>query len=648
MSSWNSICRVCTSPAEYEIFEKIPAYLHASSNEFLNWQKNVNVLLEETTGLKCSENDGLPNKICALCISYLKHAVFFREQCINNALTLKAIAQMRQQSQKNNSNKRNLDKENVLITEQDLNFTYERHVDTNLLNSNISQDQDKVCKQLLNNNFQANASAQQNIEQQLRYLNLLFNKDSNSGLQARNRRNDGAGLDFDIASGDPYAEEEFPSATSSDENEASEITPKHSIFSYKEKNFEEDDIMDIDELRDAITINIPESCKERKCRACSRRFMFEDSFNEHMSTCIEYKFLTYIEEINKLLYIRRNKGISPHEFVRRMIFCIRKTCEWLKKANCGDMLLPDLVQNGSNAEENNKTRLESEGKSSAASSGEQKLRTTQTASAEKSRKRYDLPKHDKLTDLLTTTNSNACEKNATNNDVVTESSLVEKRKTERNSTGTPITISNNILYEIERSQSRSSNLLPLLDLEMDLEVKKPIAILAARNSTTNVTTYAAPNNYAASGGNVGKGLKDSTERLTFLQKLQQAANQQSPTFVNAAATPATPQISVRKDLMTATPSNRQYTTSPIAVTPKSIPITPLPRNVSFSARCNPCNLLFETLAALEVHNAMYHNHMPVYQAKPPAATLLDEAEREAERKRIIALFEDEDDEGELE
>lgn len=51
---WGNICRICSSPADYEIFAKIPTYLHGSTNEFLNWQKPISVLLEETTGLKVS------------------------------------------------------------------------------------------------------------------------------------------------------------------------------------------------------------------------------------------------------------------------------------------------------------------------------------------------------------------------------------------------------------------------------------------------------------------------------------------------------------------------------------------------------------------------------------------------------------------
>lgn len=651
MSSWNNICRVCTSPAEYEFFGKIPAYLHASSNDFLHWQKPINVLLEETTGLKCAENDGLPNKICALCISYLKHAVFFREQCISNSLSLKAIDLLRQKRQ---NSKQNVDKDNLLITAQELNFTNERQIDTNLLNNTCSQDQDKVFKQLLNNTVQTKAPSPQNVEQQLRYLNLLFNKDPNAGLQTYKRKNDGNKFVLENAEGGgdyPFAEEDSDTEISSDENEAGAM--QQNIFSYSETNFQEDDIINLDELGDAITINIPESCKERKCRACFRRFMFEDSHNEHMSTCIEYKFLTYIEELNKLLYIRRNKVVSPHEFVRRMIFALRKICEWLKLANCADILLPDLVQNGNGAEEKTKKPLEREYKNCAAAACEQKISNVKLSANEQMLKFYELPKQQEeitMTDLPNTSLSNTFEKTAELTESAHENGVGNTQKPLLSTTPTPITISNNILYEIERSQSRGSNILPNIDLETK-SIIKPIAVMNAEKNITTPTTATDSRtlNSTASNASGGDIPRDTAERLTFLQKLRRAANQ-TPTSSNSKHTTATPLISVRKDLTSSAlgTSNEQQTASPVTTTPKTIPVTALHPNLSFSARCNPCNLLFETLAALEVHNAMYHNHMPLKLTKSTTNTQQDDPERDAERRRIIALFEDDDSDEDLE
>ncbi|XP_039951576.1 uncharacterized protein LOC120768890 [Bactrocera tryoni] len=651
MSSWNNICRVCTSPAEYEFFGKIPAYLHASSNDFLHWQKPINVLLEETTGLKCAENDGLPNKICALCISYLKHAVFFREQCITNSLSLKAIDLLRQKRQKC---KQNVDKDNLLITAQELNYTNEHQIDTNLLNNTCSQDQDKVFKQLLNNTVQTKAPSPQNIEQQLRYLNLLFNKDPNAGLHIYKRKNDGNKLENAEGGGEyPFVEEDSDTETSSVENEAAAI--QQNIFSYSETNFQEDDIINLDELGDAITINIPESCKERKCRACFRRFMFEDSHNEHISTCIEYKFLTYIEELNKLLYMRRNKVVSPHEFVRRMIFALRKICEWLKQANCADILLPDLATNGNGAEEKSKKLLEREYKNCAVAACEQKSSNVKLSANEQLLKFFELPKQQEettMTDLPKTSLSNTLEKTTKQTEFVNENGVGNTQKPLLRATPTPITPSNNILYKIERSQSRGSSALVNIDHETK-SIIRPIAVMTAEKNITTPTTAADNRTFNSGASNAG-GVdipRDTAERLTFLQKLRRAANQ-TPTSSNSKPTPATPLINVRKDLTSTAlgAGNEQQTASPATATatPKTIPISALHMNLSFSARCNPCNILFETLAALEVHNAMYHNHMPLKLIRSTTNTQPEDPEREAERKRIIALFENDDSDEELE
>ncbi|XP_004521879.1 uncharacterized protein LOC101457480 [Ceratitis capitata] len=648
MSSWNNICRVCSSPAEYEIFEKIPAYLHASLNDFLHWQKPINVLVEETTGLKCSEDDGLPKKICALCISYLKHAVFFREQCINNSMSLKAAYLLHQKSQER---KKNVDKDSVLITAQELTFTTEHQIDTNLLNTNNTQDQDKVCKQLLNNTLQTTAPTQQNIEQQMRYLNLLFNKDINAGLrdQSQNRRKDDAALDASNAAGDQYGKDECGTETSSENNDPA--ANGKNIFSYSEKSFQEDDIINLEEVGDAIRINIPESCKERKCRACFRRFMFEDSYNEHINTCIEYKFLTHIEEMNKLLQIRRSKESSPHEFVRRMIFAIRKTCEWLKEANCADMLLPDLVNNGNGADDKSKEILEAECKSSAATLCDQKRTKLQLIDNEELRKCYELPKNENMTDLLITKRSDSLTIITTTKppDSTTEdNNLINKENTVRSRT--PITISNNILYEIERSQSRTSKTVTNIEPEKKLVEKKPTALMGVVDSTnTKAAISSSLLKSETDIENVSFTLRDTAERLTFLQKLQQAASQSPKTSNTMQTTSEAASIHVRKDLSgPATTTNNQLPTSSSTTTPKSIPITPLHRSLSFSARCNPCNHIFETLAELEIHNAMYHNHMPLPLRKQTTSETQEEREaREAERQRIIALFENDDSEEDL-
>lgn len=66
MSSWGNICRVCASPAEYDIFDKIPVYLHANYKEFLNWQSPIYELVQDTTGLKVSWKTSAAIYVCMM------------------------------------------------------------------------------------------------------------------------------------------------------------------------------------------------------------------------------------------------------------------------------------------------------------------------------------------------------------------------------------------------------------------------------------------------------------------------------------------------------------------------------------------------------------------------------------------------------
>lgn len=540
--------------------------------------------------------------MCALCISYLKHAAYFRDQVIKNALGLKAAAS---------------DKDSLLITSSDLIYSEERKTDTNLLFS--SENRDKVHKLLLNNAGRSTIAAGdvENEQLHMHYLNLLFDKDTNN-VRARTKFTGNRNIErYDIATGsDPFAED-FQTA-SSDDNDASE--QKQNFFSYREKNFQEDDIMDFDELKDAITINIPESCKERKCRACFRRFMFEETYKEHIDTCIEYKFLTTIEEINRLLDIRRGKAISPHEFIRRMIFCLRKTCEWLK-ANCGDMLLPDLLQNG----EGVKKRIKSEGKSSTAEAssggnnggcGVEKLevRTQKLAIGEKLSKSIGGVCSEGIKEVKANMTDFAFKRAIANNDILLKQTekVIEplfanpKSLLSRSRNATPISIENNVLYEIERSQSRNKQ--EILTNKSDTPVQEQ-------------------------------------ERITFLQKLQNAANSNNTAATNtitpipALPPPASPMISVRKDLLPTTPTiNKNTSMISVAVV---APTTPTTANLMFSARCQLCNIVFATVAALEEHNALYHNAQQLQEQlleqHQQQRNVLNEMD---ERDKIIALFEE--------
>lgn len=100
------------------------------------------------------------------------------------------------------------------------------------------------------------------------------------------------------------------------------------IFSYAHTSFEEDDITQLDVFQSSqISFYLPETFKERKCMSCRRRFMFEDSYNEHIKECISLKLVAFIKDMTQLLYLRENRAVSSHEFIRRVIFGIKKSVQ---------------------------------------------------------------------------------------------------------------------------------------------------------------------------------------------------------------------------------------------------------------------------------------------------------------------------------
>ncbi|XP_068144123.1 uncharacterized protein [Drosophila tropicalis] len=514
MTTWGTICRICSSPADYEIFAKIPTYLHSTTNEFLNWQKPINLLLEETTGLKVLPDDSLPRYICAPCISYLKHAVTFREQSINNAISLKLADLYHQKKNINTSNPSNSNsKETALYTAEDLSYVEQRPVSNILLNNSLP---DKVeDKQLINQLCQSNGG-----DQRVQYLNVLFNKTRQTSRK-QNQVADMGISDLDLmpttSSGNGTAEDEedYAAVSSSSEDNENPLLRQHkNCYNYRETNFEEDDPMaESAQLRD-IKVHIPQPMwKERKCPVCSKRFMFEESYQKHLDNCVEYQFVVFVTEMTKLLDIRRHKMVSPHEFIRRMIFALRKICSWLEEHSIDTMLSEKLnqvkVSNG-------------RGKSQ-----ETELELDLNLELEQPPQPFEPSYNSGLT--------------------------------------TPITMENNVLYAIARSESRNSQAAANTDIPQRLP--KPIPI---------------------------RGIKPSQpadeERATFLEKLQRANVPKTST-------------------------------------------TPVNAGLVFTARCGQCNLSFDSVSELEIHNISHHN-----TGQTPEIT--SSADDEAQRRRIIALFED--------
>lgn len=425
----------------------------------------------------------------------------------------------------------------------------------------------------------------------------------------------------------------------------------NNIFSYKEKMFEEDDIMDLDELKDLVNINIESTCKEHKCKYCSRRFMFEETIQEHLKTCIDFKFFEFFEEIKNLMYIKRCKEISPHEFIRRMIFSIRKTCVWLKE-NLIDTTLPDLLQNKDTpgkAHDVDDTHLVQNNNIETKSDNLLKS----IASNENARCN---PINDTNNILRVMSNSSSDRTTSTFhkvNKTVIGSSFLQQSPQPTAAVPirqTPINISNNILFEIERSE---------------MILKKPIARLATTTTTTTPNNIGLNNSLFDISTSKSPTIVErshSPERLAFLEKLQKAAKTITPpppTTASLIATTPTPVldnlaplIAVRQDLLETTSTSTSHTRRAAHVSPllellqnPTKPQQQPPNNlllINPCARCPTCDLLFDTLDGLELHNALQHNTKTT-----ETNTTLDpeqiDIDKEAQHKRIIALFENEDE-----
>lgn len=103
-------------------------------------------------------------------------------------------------------------------------------------------------------------------------------------------------------------------------------------FDYSQKSFVEDDISLLEIFQDKeITFNIPEHFKERKCIYCRRLFMFEESYEEHIKECIQATLQIFTKQITNLTELKESKEISPHEFIRRMIYCLKKNAQTLNE-----------------------------------------------------------------------------------------------------------------------------------------------------------------------------------------------------------------------------------------------------------------------------------------------------------------------------
>lgn len=84
-SNVEGLCRICSNRASYDLFQIIPAYLHETEDEYKKWKCPISYYVEVVLEKPVKRNDGLPQRMCVLCISYMKHAFNFKMQALRNA-----------------------------------------------------------------------------------------------------------------------------------------------------------------------------------------------------------------------------------------------------------------------------------------------------------------------------------------------------------------------------------------------------------------------------------------------------------------------------------------------------------------------------------------------------------------------------------
>uniref|UniRef100_A0A182MWH5 Uncharacterized protein n=1 Tax=Anopheles culicifacies TaxID=139723 RepID=A0A182MWH5_9DIPT len=277
IENMDTLCRICSSAGSHSIFARIPAYCHAHYREYARWKQPICMLISEVTGIEIKENDGLPKRICVLCISYLKHAYTFRRQAIDNIaglLAAKYLSNLRPESKKPAEESERVIERNEIMSVED--GTVYRTVN-------------------LTNGANARSVVKQTTKKPA-IMHRFVAKPPNNNAEE----------DMDNLFGDL------------DE-------PGSGLFGYREKEFIEDDVMELDGLQEhGVTFTLPEDYKEKKCFACRKRFMFSETYSEHLTQCLLYKLTEAIRTLYHIMFLREQSAISAFEFIRRAVFTVRK------------------------------------------------------------------------------------------------------------------------------------------------------------------------------------------------------------------------------------------------------------------------------------------------------------------------------------
>uniref|UniRef100_A0A182KDS4 Uncharacterized protein n=1 Tax=Anopheles christyi TaxID=43041 RepID=A0A182KDS4_9DIPT len=280
IENMDTLCRVCSSVGSHSIFGRIPAYCHEHYREYARWKQPIFMLIAEVTGVEITENDGLPKRICVLCISYLKHAYTFRRQAIDNIaglLTAKYLSNLRPESKKSA-----VDSDSQLVIGRD----------------EIIPTGDGSAYRSVNLTNATNArSTVKQTTKKPTVMHRFVAKPPNNNAEEE--------LD------NTFGELDEPTSSG--------------LFGYREKEFIEDDVMELDGLQEhGVTFTLPEDYKEKKCFACRKRFMFSETYSQHLTECLLYKLTEAIRALYHIMFLREQSAISAFEFIRRAVFTVRK------------------------------------------------------------------------------------------------------------------------------------------------------------------------------------------------------------------------------------------------------------------------------------------------------------------------------------
>lgn len=308
MESISELCRVCSGRGDFDIFAPIPIYVHENVFEHKQWKQNISKMIFDISGLSIKKNDCLPQKICEICISYLKHAVVFRQQYLNNTVSiLKAIE---------------------LLSSESKDKDPERPKDQPTKNGIVRENGD-LLSSVINNQIAVIPNAL-SCDDEIQITDKFFKRQNS---------------DFTINLVNNLKEHlEKKNQT----NQYKEMNKQLRDFirqtpEYDEVPFEEDDIMSDFKLDDGSSMPVSTRLFQERCKYCKRRYMFQETFEKHLNECIVKSLTNFIWEINYCLRLKDEKQISSNQFVQRMISGVKNGMQIIEDYHRGVGGLPHAI-----------------------------------------------------------------------------------------------------------------------------------------------------------------------------------------------------------------------------------------------------------------------------------------------------------------